>query len=95
MKRRDYPGHDLPRKELHERLMGAYQLAGRLLMSDDPKDIRAEMKIVLLDFLSDPTTATVERLRLASRGFVSVHVKAVSPTSGTTNTATTFEVKSA
>jgi hypothetical protein len=71
VKRSDYPGHDLPRKELHKRLLGAYQLAGRLLMDplDDPKEVRDEAIIVLLDFLSDPATADVDRLAFAARGF--------------------------
>lgn len=74
MKLRDYPGTRLPRKELHKRLMAAYQLAGRLLLepsidADMEPGIRTEMVIVLLDFLSDPTNADVDRLTTAARAF--------------------------
>ena len=96
MKRSDYPGQELPRKELQKRLFAAYQLAGRLLLApDDPEDVRSEMVIVLLDFLSDPSTADAERIELASRGFVSKHIKVVAITNSTVTNGTTFEVKSA
>ena len=71
MKRSDYPGGGMQRKELHERLGAAYQLASRLLLCPemDAPDVRDEMAIVLLDFLADPERATTGRLGLAARGF--------------------------
>lgn len=67
----DYPGADLPKKAILRRHVAAYQLAARLLMDplEDPADIRDEMVIVLLDYLSDPSRATAKRLTLAARGF--------------------------
>jgi hypothetical protein len=65
----DYPGTDLTRKQLHRRLSEAYQLAAALLLCDMPKEARLEAEIVLLDFLSDPASATPRRLSYAARAF--------------------------
>jgi len=96
VKRSDYPGSDLPRKELHKRLMAAYQLAGRLLIApDDPADVRSEMEIVLLDFLSDPDTADCDRLELAVRAFHSRTPRIKTTTTGTASGPITFTEHSA
>lgn len=67
-----YPGSELSKKELLARLDEAYQVAGALLLGPRKaiaKEVRTEMEVVLLDFLSDPTTADRKRLRLAARAF--------------------------